>query len=75
MSNNKQIFIHVIQSNNRDCWINPSHIVRINKIKYGNVNNIELIMLDSQIIDLNCNEIENQEMIKYLDLDRKPQLF
>ena len=63
----KEIYIHIRQVNGRDCWINPRHIIRINKRE----ETIELLLTNSQIADVNENDSENKELLEYLDLNRK----
>ena len=66
----KEIYIHVRQTNSRTCWINPRHVIRINK--QDDV--IELLLTNSQIVDLNEHDSDNEEMMKYLNLNRKKVL-
>lgn len=65
----RDIYIHIVQENNRDCWINPACIVRINAFPSTNI--LELMMIDSQIISLNYNNNKNQQLLNYLNLDSK----
>lgn len=66
----KEIYIHIRQANGRDCWINPRHIVRINK-RDGM---IEMMLANAQISDVDERDPENQELLNYLDLNRKKVL-
>ena len=66
----KEIYIYVVQTNGRDCWINPRHIIRVNKKE----DMIELLLTNSQIVDFVESYPINEEMVKYLNLNRKKVL-
>lgn len=59
----KEKFIHIIQMNGKERWINPRHIITFTMFTSDVV---ELVLTNSQIADVSKNTPENKELFEYL---------
>ena len=59
----KEKFIHVIQTNGKERWINPRHIITFT-VFTSDV--IELVLTNSQISDISKSDPTNKELIDYI---------